>query len=220
MIQLELQDRFRDELGIYYERQQNSFESIKNDSVEQEELTQFKPIDLLKLARTFLVSDGRLDTLARFHQVFENDEIYSQVFDRSRLDVDPRRIVLCHKVQFRLKRLVRELVAAGEERYDFVSRGRNLLWALLCQAILNDAHLELLCQDFGRFLGVETGYQNWLLNTTMTKCRLLFAELARHEECSFKILDKNSDFIRTSACFTLAMTIAHKRWRWCPKHLC
>jgi AIPR protein len=220
MIQLELQDRFRDELGIYYERQQNSFEYIKNDSVEQEELTQFKPIDLLKLARTFLVSDGQLDYLGRFHQVFEHDEIYNQVFNRSRLEVDPRRVILCHKVQFRLKLLVRELVAAGDGKYDFASRGRSLLWALLCQAILNDANIESLCQDFGRFLGVEAGYQKWLLDMTTTKCRVVFADLARVEEYSFKILDKDSDFIRSSACYAGAMSIAHKRWRWSPKQLC
>jgi hypothetical protein len=54
-------------------------------------------------------------------EVFEDDRIYNQVFDQSRLKADSRKIVLCYKVQFRLRRLVYDIVDRGANKYAYGS---------------------------------------------------------------------------------------------------
>ena len=137
-IQLELQDKFAQDLGIYYARQENSFENLSDEALEDLGITEYKAIELKRLAQTFLVSDGAIDKFLRFREVFEDDRIYGQVFNASRLKADARRIVLCYKVQLRLKRFLRDIIARGANKYEYMNRARSLLWALLCQGMLND----------------------------------------------------------------------------------
>ena len=142
MIQLEIQDRFRDDLGIYYERQERAFEGLTSDDLEAQGITECKAILLKLLAQTFLTSDGEIDKLSHIREVFEDDRIYNQVFNRNRLKADSRKIVLCYKIQFRLRRLASDIVEKGSNKYAYVQKARNLLWALLCQAVLNDPEIE------------------------------------------------------------------------------
>jgi hypothetical protein len=74
------------------------------------------------------VSDGDIDKLTRFREVFEDDRIYGQVFSENRLKAHLRKIVLCYKVQFRLGRLSYDIVDKGANKYAYVLRSRNLLW--------------------------------------------------------------------------------------------
>ncbi|HJU04409.1 MAG TPA: AIPR family protein [Nitrospiraceae bacterium] len=52
-IQLELQDKFRDDLGIYYERQENAFSNLTNADLEDMEIAPGKALELFRLARLF-----------------------------------------------------------------------------------------------------------------------------------------------------------------------
>jgi len=177
MIQLEIQDKFRDDLGIYYERQERAFSNLSDEDLEEQGITQYKAIELTRLARTFLASDGEIDKLTRFREVFEDNRIYNQVFHQSRLKSDSRKIVLCYKVQFRLRRLVNDIVDKGANKYAYVLRARNLLWALLSQAILNDPKLEQYAEDFGQGLSLEAQYTDWLSGFATTRCRFTLSEL-------------------------------------------
>jgi hypothetical protein len=70
LIQLEIQDRLRDELGIYYERQENAFENLTDEEMEEERITEEgKAIKLVKLAQTFLVSDGNVAAISNMRRV-------------------------------------------------------------------------------------------------------------------------------------------------------
>ena len=40
MIQLEMQDKFRDDLGVYYERQERAFENLSDDDLEEQGITE------------------------------------------------------------------------------------------------------------------------------------------------------------------------------------
>ena len=199
MIQLELQDKFRDDLGIYYERQERAFQNLSDENLEEQGITEYKAIELTKLARTFLATDGDLDKLSRFREVFEDDRIYSQVFDDSRLKSDSRKIVLCYKVQFRLRRLVNDIADTGANKYAYVQRSRNLLWALLCQAILNDPKLERRCEDFGHGLGLEAQYTEWVSGLATTRCRFILSDLVTDKLCAPKVAEGNFSFMRTNA---------------------
>lgn len=137
LIQLELQDKFREDLGLYYERQEKAFESLDEEEREEREIQEGKALELLKTAQTFLASEGELERMFRLQELFEDEAEYARLFSRDRLQVDSRRIVLCYKIHFRLGRLIRSIVERGERKYFYLRRARNLLWALLCQAVQN-----------------------------------------------------------------------------------
>jgi hypothetical protein len=219
MIQLELQDKLRDDLGVYYERQEKAFENLSDEDLEEQGITEYKAIELTKLARTFLASDGDLDKLTRFREVFEDDRIYNQVFYQDRLKADSRKIVLCYKVQFRLRRLVNDIVERGTNKYAYVQRARNLLWALLCQAILNDPKLDKYAEDFGRGLSLEAQYTDWLSGFATTRCRYLLSDLVADKMYASKAAEGNFSFMRTNAAYKRSMEMAYKRWKWTEKRL-
>jgi hypothetical protein len=219
MIQLEIQDKFRDDLGIYYERQESAFKNLSDEDLEEQGITGYKAIELTRLARTFLASDGEIDKLTRFREVFEDDRIYNQVFDQSRLKADSRKIVLCYKAQFRLRRLVNDIVDKGANKYAYVQRARNLLWALLCQAILNDSELEQHAEDFGGGLSLEAQYTDWLSGLATTRCRFILSDLVADKMYAPKAAEGNFSFMRTNAAYKRSMEIAYRRWRWLEKRL-
>ena len=219
MIQLEIQDKFRDDLGVYYERQERAFENLSDEDLEVQGITEYKAIELTRLARTFLATDGDIDKLTRFREVFEDDRIYNQVFDQSRLKADSRKIVLCYKVQFKLRRLVYDIVEKGANKYAYVQRTRNLLWALLCQAILNDSNLEDRAEEFGRGLSLEAQYTDWLSGFATTRVRFILSDLVADRIYAAKAAEGNFSFMRTNAAYKRSMEIAYKRWRWVEKRL-
>ena len=219
MIQLELQDKFRSDLSIYYERQERAFENLSDEDLKELGVTEYKAIELTKLARTFLASDGDIDKQTHFRQVFEDDRTYQQVFAQNRLTADSRKIVLCYKIQFRLRRLAKDIVARGANKYAYVQRASYLLWALLCQAILNDPSLEQKAADFGCGLQVEEGYTAWLSGLATSRCRVVFSDLVADNAYVAKVAEGNFSFMRTNAAFKRSMKIAFKHWRWVEKRL-
>jgi hypothetical protein len=219
MIQLEIQDKFREELGIYYARQERAFENLSDDDLEEQGITQYKAIELTRLARTLLASDGEIDKLTRFREVFEDDRIYDQVFNASRLKADARKIVLCYKVQVRLRRLAGDIVEKGANKYAYVQKARNLLWALLCQAILNDPKIESHAEMFGEGLSLEAQYTDWLSGLATTRCRFILAALVAGKLYAQKVAEGNYSFMRSNAAYKRCMEIAYKKWRWVEKRL-
>src|ERR1035441_2480200 len=139
MIQLQLANRFREELGLFYERQENAFEQFRVYELQEKGLKVGEVIELVCLAQTFLVADGNIDKLSRMTEVFENDKSYEQVFSPSRLTADFRAVCLCYKLQFKLRLLVQSILERGQNLYAFMPRARPLLWALMCQAMLHDS---------------------------------------------------------------------------------
>jgi hypothetical protein len=219
MIQLQIHDQFHDDLKIYYERQERAFENLSDNDLEEQGITEYKAIELTKLARTFLASDGEIDKFSRFRDVFEDERIYNQVFNQSRLKVDSRKIVLCYKVQFRLRRLANDIVDKGANKYAYVQRSRNLLWALLCQAILNDSNLEERAESFGRGLSLEAQFTEWLSGFATTRCRFILSDLVADNAYALKASEGNFSFMRTNAAYKRSMEIAYDRYRWVEMHL-
>ena len=219
MIQLQLQDKFRDELEVYYARQERAFENLSDEELEELGITQYKAIELTRLARTFLASDGDIDKLTHFREVFEDDRLYNQVFHPSRLRADSRKIVLCYKIQFKLRRLTNDIVERGVNKYAYVQRARNLLWALICQAILNDPNVEEMAENFGRSLSLEAQYTDTLSFYATTRCRFILSDLVADKLYAPKAAEGNYSFMRANAAYKRSMAIAYKRWRWVEKRL-
>jgi len=219
MIQLELQDKLREDLGLYYERQEKAFSNLSPEDLEEMEIKEGKAVELLKLAQTFLASDGELDKMSRLQEIFEEEKDYEKVFSPERLQADSKKIILCYKVHYRLTRLIREIMEKGEKKYSYMRRARNLLWALLCQAILNDEHVEEFAGRFGRNLAIENEYVEWLAKLASAKARFLIAAVVEKEPYASKAADERYSFLRTRALFDQCMDQAKKKFNWSMKQL-
>ena len=97
IIQLELQDRFRLDLKIFYERQENAFDQLTTEDLEDYGIKEeSRAIQMLKLTQTFLLTDGNISRLSEMRRVFEDDRVYDHVFRASRLKADSRQMLLCY----------------------------------------------------------------------------------------------------------------------------
>lgn len=219
MIQLQLADRFREELGLFYERQENAFAHFSDEELREKGLQAGGAIELVRLAQTFLVTDGSIDKLSRMTEVFENDRSYEQIFMTSRLNADFRAICLCYKVQFKLRLLVQCIVERGQNRYAYVPRARPLLWALMCQGMLNSPEFDEYAEKFGNDLRHPQGLMDWWYNLAANSCRLIFRDLVKLPENEGRVREGNFSFLRTNATFERAMEIARKRNRWVHRRL-
>jgi hypothetical protein len=213
-IQLELQDKFKDELGIYYERQENALEQLDEEDLEAYGIHEKKGIHMLKLTQTFLLTDGNISRASSMRAVFEDDRAYENVFRRTRLRADARHILLCYKVQFRLRKLIGDIMERGENKYAFVSRARNLLWALLAQGLLNHEDVEAIAEKHGRSLAVSNEYVELLTYLATARVRMLLSDLLEDRDYVEKVAEGNLSFLRTDKAFDKAMEQARKKWKW------
>jgi hypothetical protein len=219
-IQLELQDKFRTDVGLYYERQENAFDQLTVEDLEEYGITEDSAaIQMLKLTQTYLLTDGILSRISEMRKLFEEEKLYDQVFRKARLKADSRQVVLCYKVQFRLRKVAREIEQKGQNKYAFIYRARYLLWALICQGILNDDDLETLCEEYGRSMALPAGFTDLISQIATTRVRPLLAELLKLPVYSDKVAEGNYSFLRTDAAFDKCMEAAHDKWRWVHRKL-
>ena len=220
LIQLELQDKFRSDLGIYYERQKNAFDQLSLEDLDEYGIKEeTKAIQMLKLTQTFLLTDGLISRISNMRLVFEDDRVYDQVFRPGRLKADSRSILLCYKVQFRLRKLSNEIEQKGQNKYWFISRSRYLLWALICQGLLNHQELEELADRHGTGMAIPADYSELLSWLATARVRLLLSEIMQDRDYESKVKDGNLSFLRTDRAFDRCMEFAHKRWHWVHKKL-
>jgi hypothetical protein len=220
LIQLEIQEKLRSDVKIFYERQENAFdqlgvEDLADYGIEEDN----QAIQMLKLTQTFLLTDGFISRLSEMRRVFEDDRLYEQVFRPGRLEADSRHIVLCYKVQRRLRRLASEIEQKGQNKYWFISRSRYLLWALICQGLLNHPELEDLSERHGSNLSIPADYTELLNRLATTRVRLLLSDLMEDKDYVDKVSEGNLSFLRTDRAFEKCMEKAHKKWRWVHKKL-
>jgi hypothetical protein len=214
-IQLELQDKFASDVEIYYERQENAFNQLTTeDLIEYGISEESKALQMLKLTQTFLLTDGNLNRVSQMRRVFEDDKVYNHVFRQSRLKADSRQIVLCYKIQARLGKLTREILQKGQNKYAFIGRSRYLLWALLCQGLLNDENLESLSERFGYSMAMPVDFSEKLSYLATARVRLLLSALMENPEYAGKVAEGNLSFLRTDRAFEKCMDVAYKKWRW------
>jgi uncharacterized protein YlaI len=206
-------------LGIFYERQERSFEGHTAEELEELGIVESKAIGLLKLAQTFLASEGEIDKMRSMRTAFEDDKVYEQMFSAARLNTDPKRIVLCYKSQERLGRMTREIVEKGSTKYAFLPKARLLLFALMCQALLNENNADKLAEEHGKDMVLSADYTKLLYNLASAKCRPILSELIALPQYADKVAEDRYDFLRTHSAFRHAMKIAEARYGWSTKRL-
>lgn len=212
-IQLDLADHFRD-IGVYYQRQAHSFSAMDTQERQSEDITDPRPIELIKLAKTFLVTDGQLTRLAHIRDVFEDEKQYAETFGTHRLRADARKIVLCYKVQMKLGHLSRQITEKGPSKYGFVTRAREIVWALICQALLNDKNIESYVDKHGANLALPWEFVEILSSLATKQVQRVIKKILESPEYQDKVAEGNYGFIRTKPAFDRAMTIARKDFGW------
>jgi len=174
---------------------------------------------MLKLTQTFLLTDGFVGKLSDMRRVFEDDRAYDQVFRQRRLKADSRHIVLCYKIPFNLRKFALEIEQKGQNKYAFIHRSRNLLWALLTQGLLNHNDLETLAEQHGKSMSVALDYKEAISWLSIARVRLLLAELMQESDYLPRVQEGNLSFLRSDRAFDKCMEFAHKKWKWVHKKL-
>jgi hypothetical protein len=219
-IQLQLQDKFRNDVKVYYERQENAFRDLSAEHLGNSGIAeQSRPIQMLKLTQTFLLTDGHLSRVSDMRRVFEDEKLYSDTFRPSRLNADSRRVLLCYKIQFRLRKAIQLIESHSRSKYAFVNRGRNMVWALLAQGILNSKDIDSIAEEFGTSMTLPARFVDVISSLANTKVRMLLSHLSSLPEYRDQVKDENYTFLKTDLAFNKCMEEAHKRWEWTHQKL-
>jgi hypothetical protein len=115
--------------------------------------------------------------------------------------------------------LAHQIEQKGQNKYWFVSRARNLHWALLCQGLLNHKDLETIAEHYGTSLTVPVGYTELLTYLATTRVRPMLSLLMQDREYREKVEADNLSFLRTNDAFEKCMKVAYDKWDWVHKKL-
>ena len=148
--QVDLADKFRNELGIFYSRQEGAFENLTDDEKEELGIEDSKDIRIRPLAQTFLAVQGDVYNMAHLPDVFESQKLYQDTFKSAYINSNARSIVLAYKVGLMMSGVTVRLRESLAQKYQAaVPKARNLTWALLIQALLNDKKFSVYVEDYG-----------------------------------------------------------------------
>jgi hypothetical protein len=220
-IQLELQDKFRDEMnGLLYERQEKLFASLSEEEMIEQgfDPNQNRAIEMKRLAKTFLAAQGEVDRMSRLNDMFETESQYRSCFAEKYLKSDARRIVLAYKIQYRLSKVAKEIDEAAKG-YWYVPRAKNLLWALLVQGVLNQKQLPAWLETYGRTISVEADFTQELLSLGVQKVRYVIREAVLEPKYKEQLDEGRLSFLQNKALYTICMDIAERRENWTKQAL-
>jgi hypothetical protein len=220
-IQCDLQDKFKEELGLFYSRQENSFQNLSDsDLVEMGIEDASRDIRIKLLAQTFLAAQGELDRMSRLREVFDNQKFYTEAFKPSYLDSNARKIVLAYKVNLVLNSPMEELEEKSPVKLKFaISKARNLVAASLIQALLNDPKLADYLDWYGSGLRKENDFRVLLRKLASSKVLPILKRVLADEGYQQKIEDEKYSFLRTKELFRRSMEEAYDLFKWTRKPL-
>ncbi len=219
LIQLHLEELFKDKLGIYYERRENSLEDLTDEDLEEMNIAHRKAIRLRNLAQTLLALHGEIERISQMKQVFESEKWYASTFRVKYLEVDPRKLVLLYKVHYRLPAIVKQIQFLGYEKYDYLGKLRNLVWGLAIQGILNDEKFDSYVQTFGNSLIIEANFNILLKNIASLKLRFILGNTFGEKKYRDYLRDAKYSFLKTKTAFSDCMEIARRQFGWDKKDI-
>ena len=211
-IQLRFQDEF-DKRHFYYERQEGAFSSLTDEDLEERGIDGNKAITLKHLAKTFLAVQGEIKKMSSLVEVFEGDAVYSKTFREAYLDCDFRDLLLCYKTGLRVNAMVREIEDKGEQKYWYISRAKNLVWALCIQGLMNGYDIPSLRDGFGRDLRIPASLSETYREIASTRVRLIIKAVAEREYADELPKEKLS-FLQSNTMFDSCMAQAKKLYKW------
>ncbi len=216
--QVDLADKFREDLGIFYSRQEGVFEQLTDDDKEQMGIEEDKDIRIRPLAQTFLAVQGDVHNMGHLPDIFESQQLYEKTFKSSYDNVDSRAIVLGYKVGLMARRTGEKLGEAVPEKYrEAVPKARNLIWALLIQAVLNDNNYASYRELYGQSLTKDHALGDVLRKLATTRVWPLIRALLSSPQYKARAEQNRYEFLRTTDAFKKAMNIAIDKFEWQKK---
>lgn len=219
LIQLHLEERFKDELRIFYERRENSLRNLTDDDLEEMKINTKRSIQIRRLAQTLLALHGEVDRISKMKEVFESERWYNDTFRGKYLTIDPRKLVLLYKVQYRIAAIVKEIQYLQYEKFSYVGKIRNLLWCLAIQGILNDEKFTEYVETYGTSLITEANFNFLLKNIASMKLRLVLRDTFSDRKYQEYLDEGKYSFLKTKTAYTDCMQVAKTKFGWEKKDL-
>lgn len=219
-IQCDLHDKLREEARIFYSRQDNAFRNHSVEDLEEMGFEAGRDMGIRPLAQTFLAVQGEIAKMSQLPEVFENQKWYEETFRESYLQCDVRRIVIAYKVGLVLKDPMTRLDERSNQKHKrAISRGRNLVWALLIQGILNDPSISELLEEYGTSLRKEVNFRENLKSLASGKLLPVLKEVLSSDEYRERLETERYEFIRTKEMFNQCKSVAAEKFGWTKKTL-
>ncbi len=205
IIQLRFADKFKQDLGLFYARQEGrpDIQMLQAEGFPAD----IKPLEIKRMARTFLALRGRIDGMQHLVEIFEKERLYVRTFDPAHLRASAKAILLAYKIQLRLGAMNR---AMG----DISRHVRYLTWTLLIQALFNLPNIAEVVDRFGGKLEPEPEFVQLLEELTSGTVLPLVMETmsggkypARAEAGDYRFLD-------TPEFFNDCLLVAYRRLGW------
>jgi hypothetical protein len=216
--QVDLADKFREELHVFYSRQEGSFENLSDEERNELEIDEQKAIRIRPLAQTFLAVQGDVYNMGHLPEVFESQKLYEGTFKQTYINSNGRSIILAYKVGLMMARVTGRLREVLPQKYQAaIPRARNLSWALLIQALFNDKKLLTYLDDYAQSLSKEATFGDVLKQLTATRVAPLLKELIGSSFYQDKVVQEKYDFLRTTEAFKRAMGSAGDKFGWTKK---
>lgn len=213
-IQVDLQDEFL-EAGLFYQRQENSLEGLSEDDLEEMGVDDDRPINIRPLAQTLLAVQGEVPHMSHLRDVFEDQKLYDSTFRRSYLSADVAGIVLAYKIGLMLSPVIRHMVEKAPQWLSSATRrSRNLVWALLVQAVLNDPKLASNKESWGKKLKRDRDFAEYLAGLAGNRILVLLKEVFSDDAYKAKIAENRFEFVNTKEVFRRCMAVAETRYKW------
>jgi hypothetical protein len=214
--QVDLADKFRMELGIFYSRQEGSFDNMSDEEREELGIEDSKDLRIRPMAQTLLAVQGEVYNMGHMTDVFESQKIYEGTFRKTYIDnADAKAIVLAYKTGLMVQRAVARIREVSPEKYrGVIPKARNLIWALLVQALFNHMKYNDLLDDYGSSLKKEVMFGDLLKQLAGTKVWPILKTLFASATYKDKVEQQNFEFVRTNDAYKRAMVIADDKFGW------
>jgi hypothetical protein len=166
-----------------------------------------------------MASDRRIHLVSNRREIFENKNYYDSIFNEQRLKEDFRLIVICYKIQKNLNLYRDSILNKGYNKYGPIGKVRNLLWALLCQVIMNkkDEDAAHYASEFGSNMTINNEFKDYFRHLASTKCRDLLSDLL--EKYVDDIKNEKYGFLNIEASFAFCMEKANEKFKWLRKYI-
>jgi hypothetical protein len=219
LVQLQFEELFS-KMGIYYERRENAYKNVADGGDLEAIGTENGVIEIRKFAQTLLAMQCQIDRISEIKELFENESWYRDTFKENYLKVDPRKLVVLYKVQYRLQSVIREIKSLGIEKYNYAPKAKNLLWCLSIQGIMNDSKFDkYYVERYGNSVTIEAGITEILKRLASTKLRLILSDTLGNRKYRNYLESGKFSFLKTKAIVSDCMRTAAKHFGWQPVSL-
>jgi hypothetical protein len=210
-IQLQIADWLRENTW-YYERQENSAAWQDPEELYEQRIQADRVMVIKRLGETFAVTDGRIERAKNMNELFDSDQLYAETFHEGRLTEEFGKVVLCYKCRTYCHNTLARELAIG--RAAFVDRAKLLLWALVCQGLLNQKDIPDLVDEFGGDLRMRKELFDRLLKIGVRQVKPTLLWLVQQKEFSEAYKEERYEFLRGDKAFNRSMSHALEVYGW------